>query len=248
MPVPQNLPSAGSPPDRLTWRRNRPGLLGPRGSNKTALTTVAMSVTSPRKNENPAVHPARLTRGRQAAGDISALCETPALQAGGQAHVPMQAGIFGTEATAGSDAPSAGPQIAMPKNQRIEYTRYAPVHLFPRIRGWPASPGRAQRVYARGVPSTHNVQCLPDFVADTLISEVRTMGRELKMSDLFYKALKLLGLQEYYRFLVLVSRTRHFRVWAEPRGINRSVRVRNREATAGCLLPPGGGGLGWGGY
>ena len=114
--------------------------------------------------------------------------------------------------------PDADPQTAMPKQQRIGYAGYAPVHLF------------------------------PGFVADTLISEACTMCRELKMSDLFYKALELLGLQEYSQFLVLVSRTRHIRVWAEPNGINRSVHVRNRKATAGWPRPPGGGGLGWGGY
>jgi len=38
------------------------------------------------------------------------------------------------------------------------------------------------------------------------------MCRELKMSDLFYNALELLGLQEYSRFCVHVSRGRRFRV------------------------------------
>jgi len=76
MPVPQNLPSAGLPagflallpPGISTRRLNRPRLLAPRASSKTALATVLMRVAAPRNDENAAVHPARLTRGRQAAG------------------------------------------------------------------------------------------------------------------------------------------------------------------------------------
>jgi hypothetical protein len=57
------------------------------------IATVSMMVISLTKNEDVSVHPTKLDRGRQDAG------ETPALQARCQGRAPLQAGIFGTEFT-----------------------------------------------------------------------------------------------------------------------------------------------------
>ena len=110
---------------------------------------------------------------------------------------------------------SAGRQTTMPKRQRIWYIRYAPVHLFQATAGRTSSPDRARRSCAPGLLAAHNVQFFPGSIAATLKPEARTMCRELKMSELFCKALKLKVLREQSKFSVHVSQGRHFRV---PRG------------------------------
>ena len=106
----------------------------------------------------------------------------------------------------------ANRRAAMPKIQRIWYTRYALVHIFSRTASSPASPSRAPRLSARGLRPTHNVQLFSGFAADTLKPEACTMCREFNLSDLFCNCLPNKELQNNSSKRAPVSRTSRFMV------------------------------------
>jgi hypothetical protein len=109
--------------------------------------------------------------------------------------------------------PSAGRQTAMPKRQRPEYTRCAPVHLFHGTPRWPALPVLAPRLGTHGLLHAHNVQFFSRSTDDTLKPDDCTMCMEFNLSELFCNCWQNKDLQNDFSKRAPVSRGRRFRVW-----------------------------------